>query len=212
MQIKICGLRRAQDIEWVNRLRPEYAGFVFAPGRRQVTVPLAAELAARLDVSVTAVGVFVDTLPHAVAEAARVCRLGAVQLHGAEDAGYIASLRPLLPVGCRVWKAARVRGAADLTAVWRVPCDMVLLDAFSPCVAGGSGHSFDWGLLAGARTWRTCFLAGGLNAKNVARAVRTVRPLGVDVSSGVETDGVKDGGKMAAFIAAARAAAAGVGL
>ena len=202
LRIKICGLRRPEDIEMVNRLRPDYAGFVFARSPRRVRPGEAVALCRMLRFGIGAVGVFVDEPAAEVALAARACRLAAVQLHGNEDAEYIRCLRALLPEGCKVWKAARVRGVGDIEAAQFCGADMLLLDAFAPDAAGGTGKTFDWSVARGVS--QPFFLAGGLNARNVEQAVCTAHPDGVDVSSGVESGGFKDPDRAAEFIRAAR--------
>ena len=205
LRVKICGLRRPEDIEMANRLRPDYAGFVFAKSPRRVRPGEAAALCRMLRPEIGAVGVFADEPAAEVALAARACRLTAVQLHGREDADYIRTLRGLLPAGCRVWKAARVRGAGDIESARQCGADLLLLDAFVPDAAGGTGKTFDWALAQDVP--QPFFLAGGLNAQNVEQAVRTAHPAGVDVSSGVESGGFKDPDRAAEFIRAARGCA-----
>ncbi len=203
-KVKICGLRRPEDIQIVNRLSPDYIGFVFAPSRRQVLPEQAKKLRASLHPSICAVGVFVNSAPEDVAEIAIQCQLAAVQLHGGEDAVMIKRLRTLLPSGCEIWKAAHVRTVADIQAVEVCGADKLLLDAFSAKAAGGTGHQFDWTLLNEYRPHLSFFLAGGLNPENASKAVRLVKPFGVDVSSGVEVDGFKDEQKVRRFIRAVK--------
>ncbi len=200
--VKICGLMRPEDVEAVNRFRPDYAGFVFAKSRRQVAPEHARRLIARLDPVIVPVGVFVDESVETVAAIAGLCRLGAVQLHGSEDNSYISSLRKLLPPDVIVIQAVRVRDAASLVVTEQSFCDLLLLDACAEGVAGGAGQTFDWRLLEGFS--KPYLLAGGLRGGNVAEAVRKLKPLGVDVSSGVETDGNKDYDKIGRFIELAR--------
>lgn len=196
-EIKICGLTDADSVRAVNRFRPEYAGFVFAKSRRRVTVEAARALIRLLDPVVVPVGVFVNEEAAAVASIAAACGLRAVQLHGNEDGGYVRALKRLLP-GTLVIKAVRVRDQASLKAADTHGCDLFLLDAWRPGGGGGTGETFDWEL---ARGFEAPFLlAGGLDAKNVSEAVGRCAPLGVDVSSGVETDGRKDAAKIAEFI------------
>ena len=204
MLIKICGLTRPQDIAAVNKAMPDFIGFVFAESRRRVTPAAAARLREGLDGRIGAVGVFVDENPGAVAETARRCGLCAVQLHGGEDERYIAALKPLLPAGCAVWKAVRVRAAADILAAGRLPADRLLLDAYAPGKNGGTGLAFDWELLGGLRVGIPFFLAGGIGEGNVERAVRLRGPDGIDVSSGAETDGVKDPEKIRRLVLATK--------
>ena len=204
MLVKLCGLRRIEDVDMVNRARPDYAGFVFAPGRRQVAIGQAAALTERLSPAIGAVGVFVNATPKNIAETARLARLRAVQLHGDETAAQAEALRALLPPGVEVWRAVRVRSAADIAAAAAFPCDRLLLDAYSPAAYGGTGVEINLSAVAGARA-ALCvpfLLAGGLHAGNVATAVAAAAPDGVDVSSGIETDGFKDENKIRALMRA----------
>ena len=201
-RIKLCGLTRPEDVAAANGLRPDYAGFVFAPSRRRVAEDTARGLIAQLDAAIVPVGVFVDEAPDTIARIARMCRLGVVQLHGSEGAAEISTLRALLPAETAIWKALRVRDAASLAPLRDLTADRFLLDAWHPEQAGGTGEAFDWRILADVSV--PYLLAGGLHAGNVADAIRLVRPWGVDVSSGVETEGRKDPERMAAFMAAVR--------
>ncbi len=196
-RIKLCGLMCTRDIEAANELRPDYVGFVLAPGsRRYVTPERAAELRGRLRPDIKAVGVFVRETPEAVAAFLRSGTIDVAQLHGGESEAYIAQLRMLTDKP--VIKAFRVHTKEDVAGAEQCPADYVLLDSGS----GGTGTVFDWSLVQCVR--RPYFLAGGLNPVNVGEAVRLMRPYAVDVSSGIETDGVKDIMKMAAFVAAVR--------
>ncbi len=199
-KIKICGLRREEDIALVNRLRPEYIGFVLVPGRRRaVTREVAARLKKLLDPGITAVGVFIDESLAAVEELLGSGVIDAAQLHGGESEEYVAELRAR--TGKPVIKAFILGGGRDpggtVAAANRSPADCILLDGGT-----GGGKPFDENLLSGVT--RPYFLAGGLDPQNVAGAVARLNPYAVDVSSGVETDGVKDPGKAAAFVRAVR--------
>ena len=194
--IKMCGLRREADIDAVNRLRPEYIGFVFFPGSKRVVTPETAKaLRAKLTPGIRAVGVFVDEKEETVAGLLEEGTIDIAQLHGHEDEAYIARLRKL--TGKPLIRAFRVRSAEDVRQAEESAADMILLDA-----GAGDGKTFDWSLLAGVR--RPYFLAGGLNPENAGRAVRELKPYAVDVSSGIETDGYKDITKMRAFTDAVR--------
>ena len=196
-KIKLCGLTRPEDIAAANALKPEYIGFVFAPkSRRAVSREKAAELRAQLSPEIQTVGVFVNEAPETVARLLNEDLLDIAQLHGQEDAAYIARLRSLTPKP--LWQAFRVEDAASLAAAARSTADIVLLDSG----AGGTGTAFNWKLLQGFP--RPYILAGGLNADNAADAVSRLHPDVVDVSSGIETAGRKDLAKMAAFVAAVR--------
>ena len=196
-KIKLCGLSRPEDIAAANEVNPDYIGFVFAPkSKRYVSPQQAALLRARLDPAIKAVGVFVNEPPEAVALLLNENIIDIAQLHGQEDAAYLARLRSL--TAKPLWQAFRAETAAGLAAAARSPADMVLLDSG----AGGTGTVFNWKLLQGFP--RLYILAGGLDADNAADAVTRLHPYAVDVSSGIETAGKKDPAKMAAFAAAVR--------
>lgn len=196
-KIKFCGMMRPADIAAANALRPDYIGFVFAPGsRRAVTSEAAARLKELLDPGIRAVGVFVNAPPAAVAALLAAGTIDIAQLHGQEDAAYLQTLRGLTDKP--IIRAFRVDTAADLQRAAAGTADGLLLDSG----AGGTGTAFDWTLLRDFS--RPYFLAGGLNPENVGTAIQTLHPYAVDVSSGIETDGQKDTRKMAAFAAAVR--------
>ena len=196
-RIKLCGLTRPEDIAAANALQPEYIGFVFAPkSKRYVSPQQAAQLRAQLNPAIKAVGVFVNEPPEAVARLLNEKLIDIAQLHGQEDAAYLARLRSL--TAKPLWQAFRAESAAGLAAAARSPADMVLLDSG----AGGTGTVFNWKLLQGFP--RPYILAGGLDADNATDAVTRLHPYAVDVSSGIETAGKKDPAKMAAFVAAVR--------
>ena len=196
-RIKLCGLTRPCDIEWVNTLLPDYIGFVFARKSRRYIAPLNAKaLREKLDPQICTVGVFVNEAPEDVAALMNGGIIDMAQLHGGEDEAYIKSLRKL--TDRPLIKAFRVDGPADLDRARQSSADHILLDN-GP---GGTGAAFDWSVLNGFD--RPCFLAGGLNPENVGKAVEALRPFAVDVSSGIETDGVKDFVKMTAFVNAVR--------
>ena len=200
-RIKLCGLRRPEDIAAANALKPEYVGFVFArKSRRYVTPEEALALKRLLDPGIKAVGVFVNEAPEKVAALLVSGVIDLAQLHGEEDEDYLRQLRRLAPNP--IIQAFRIRGESDMREIESSSADYVLLDS-----GAGTGNLFDWALTRSLR--RPYFLAGGLNADNAERAVRLLRPFGVDVSSGIETDGRKDAGKMAAFVEAVRRAARG---
>ena len=195
-KIKFCGLSRPCDIEAANELRPEYAGFVFyRKSRRYVTPEKAGELKSMLDSGIKAVGVFVDEPPETIAALLRDGVIDIAQLHGGEDGGYIEELRKL--TGRPVIRAFIIETAQDAAEAARCPADYVLLDS-----GAGTGDVFDWELIRDID--RPYFLAGGLSPENAESAVAMLRPFAVDVSSGIETGGVKDKAKMAAFAAAVR--------
>lgn len=190
--VKICGLTRPEDIDAVNSLSLDMAGFVFyGPSRRCVTRDSARELGSGLDPSIVKVGVFVDEDPLVIADLVGSGIIDAVQLHGVEDGAYIHGLRRL--VDAPVIKTFLVRDRGDIEAANRSDADYVLLDS-----GMGSGRTFDWSLLEDMD--RDYILSGGLNPGNIRDAVEMLHPYGVDVSSGVETDRRKDPLKMSAFL------------
>ena len=190
--VKICGLTRPEDIDAVNSLSLDMAGFVFyGPSRRCVTRDSARELGSGLDPSIVKVGVFVDEDPLVIADLVGSGIIDAVQLHGVEDGAYIHGLRRL--VDAPVIKTFLVRDRGEIEAANRSDADYVLLDS-----GMGSGRTFDWSLLEDMD--RDYILSGGLNPGNIRDAVEMLHPYGVDVSSGVETDGRKDPLKMSAFL------------
>ncbi|RNC29822.1 MAG: N-(5'-phosphoribosyl)anthranilate isomerase [Candidatus Dichloromethanomonas elyunquensis] len=202
MKVKICGLTRKEDIAAVNAFLPDYAGFVFAESKRRVTPLQAASLIKNLDPVIRPVGVFVNMDCNEAAAVTRVCGLKAVQLHGREDDRYLSELRTLLPENVQIIKALRVQNRSSLLEGSGIPCDLILLDAYKDGLAGGTGEVFDWTLLQDSP--RPYILAGGLSPSNLQTAVETLHPYGVDVSSGVETGGLKDREKIRDFIHTAR--------
>ena len=194
--IKLCGLSRPCDIEAANELKPEYIGFVFAPkSKRYVTPEKAKELKQLLAPEIRAVGVFVNENPESVACLLNDGVIDIAQLHGNEDEDDIRRLRNL--TNKPIIKAFRIETARDIADAESCTADYVLLDS-----GAGTGTVFDWKLIQGIG--RPYFLAGGLEVDNVGNAVKSLNPFAVDVSSGIETDGVKDKIKMAAFVAAVR--------
>lgn len=195
-KIKLCGLSRRCDIEAANELKPEYIGFVFAPkSKRYVSKKTAAELKHLLSPDIQTVGVFVNEASEAIADLLNSGIIDIAQLHGSEDEEYIRQLR--LYTDKPIIKAFRIVSKQEIDAANSSTADYVLLDS-----GGGTGEVFDWELIHGMK--RFYFLAGGLGICNVERAVETLSPYAVDVSSGVETDGLKDKIKMEKFVTAVR--------
>ncbi len=195
-KVKICGLRTTADADMINEYKPDYAGMILAPGfGRSVSRETARALRERLDPEITLVGVFVDDAPEYIRPFFEEGIIDIAQLHGKEDAGFIRTLQE--QTGRPVWKAFQIAEGSDLKAIEDSPADMVLLDA-----SKGSGQTFDWSLAL--RVKRPFLLAGGLTPDNIRRAVDQVHPFGVDVSSGVETDGNKDKEKVRTFIMRAK--------
>ncbi len=194
--IKFCGLSRPADIEAANQLSPTYIGFVFAKkSKRCVTGAQAKELKALLRPEIKAVGVFVNEEAQIIADLLNTGVIDLAQLHGSEGEAEIAAIRRLSDKP--IIQAFQVKTESDVQAAQLSPADLILLDS-----GAGTGTTFDWEILKAAR--RPFFLAGGLSCGNVAEAVRRVHPFAVDVSSGIETEGVKDREKMEAFLTAVR--------
>ncbi|MCE5343555.1 MAG: phosphoribosylanthranilate isomerase [Eubacteriales bacterium] len=196
-KIKICGLFRREDAEAVNRALPDYAGFVFyEKSCRNVTPELARVLRTTLRPAVRTVGVFVNASVERIARLYQEGIIGIAQLHGDEDAAYIATLRAMLPA-VEIWKAYKIHVPEELAAAAASTADKVLLDS-----GGGTGARFDWSLAE--RFPRSFILAGGLTPETIPEAIARLHPFAVDLSSGVETDRVKDEAKIKAAVAAAR--------
>ena len=191
-KVKICGLSRECDIEYANKLKPDYIGYVFwQKSRRYVTREQAEALTQRLDEAITPVGVFVDEELKRVLQLADAGIIKIIQLHGHEDEAYLKELKSM--TDAPIIKAFRIRSAADIERANAFHSDYVLLDN-----GYGTGQTFDWSFVRGIK--RPFFLAGGVNADNVADAIDKLSPYAVDISSGVETDGHKDFDKMRHFI------------
>lgn len=210
-KVKMCGISKVETIPAVVEAKPDYMGLVFAPSKRQVTVDQAKTLVEELHKQYTkrynngteqsnndeikTVGVFVNETLDNLVTIAKETNLDVVQLHGDEDEAFIQSLKERTNV--EVWKAVQIRSAADAEAWIDSSADMLLFDAYHKDERGGTGEVFDWSCLDEFE--RPFMLAGGIDSTNVARAIRTVRPYGIDISSGIETDGVKDDEKITAF-------------
>lgn len=190
-KIKICGLRRVEDVEAVNRAGADFAGFVFAQSRRQVSPSLAAQLIARLKPEILPVGVFVNSAPEEIAAVVQQTGIRAVQLHGDETPQQMDRVRRLCPQ-VHLWRAVRVKSREDLLQADGLGADTLVLDSYHPTQYGGTGQVGNWDLISSVLLSTPVILAGGLDAGNLAQAVSQVRPMGVDLSGGVETGGVKD--------------------
>lgn len=196
-KIKLCGLSRPVDIDYVNQVKPDYCGFIvnFPKSRRNVTPEQVRALTARLSGDIIPVGVFVDESVETVAGLLEDGTIAVAQLHGHEDEAYLAALRKL--TAKPIWQAFQIRSAADLERAKSSTANLVLLDS-----GQGSGVTLDWSILADFP--RPFVLAGGLTAENIPAAVQQVKPYAVDLSSGVETEGYKDYEKMLAAVAAVK--------
>lgn len=200
MKVKICGLMSFADVEQVNEAMVDYAGFVFAAGRHQISPVLAKALQKTLRPEISAVGVFVDETPANILKLLEAGCIDSIQLHGNESPQMVMQLKEnIKQENVSVIKAIRMgTQACQSPKEWKrllnryqeAGVDYFLFD--SPC--GGSGQSFAWETLPESPL--PFFLAGGLHAGNLAEAIQATHPFAVDISSGAETDGVKDGEKI----------------
>ena len=189
MKIKICGLFREEDIDYVNEAMPDYAGFVFAPSKRQVAAELASRLRRRLAEGITPVGVFINALATDIAALYRDGVISIAQLHGDEDEDYIARLKEECgdtPVP--VIKVIKSESLKSLARGHGGTADYYLFDS-----GAGSGKTFNWDILNPPHSLfdKPWFLAGGIGMDNIEKAL-VLNPFAIDISSGAETDGVKD--------------------
>lgn len=191
MKIKLCGMFRDCDIDYANEAKPDYVGFIlgFPKSHRNIDAETARRLRSRLDTGIKAVGVFVNSPETTCAEYADCGIIDVIQLHGDEDADFIRRLREL--TSAPIIKAAKIRTPEDIGRVQALGADYVLLDNGT-----GTGEMFDHSLLDGAEIRQPFFLAGGLTPENLRQAAESVHPYCVDLSSGVETDRLKDREKM----------------
>lgn len=200
VKIKICGLRRLEDIGYVNELKPDFIGFVFAKSKRQVTAKQAAALKAQLAADIKAVGVFVNAQQEEILQLAQQGVIDIIQLHGDEDAAYCTSLKE--KTSLPIIKAVRIKDVGSLSGLADFPSDYLLFDTYTPGQYGGTGQRFDLTLVENIS--KPYFIAGGLDADNVSEVLQNTQAFAVDVSGGVETNGLKDKQKIEAFIANVR--------
>jgi phosphoribosylanthranilate isomerase len=207
--IKICGLRMVEHALVAAEAGADLIGLVFAPSRRQIEVAQAVAIRDALERIATrplVVGLFVNSPPVVICDIVERCGLDMIQLSGDEPLNILEHLP-----GYRILKAIRLSGGNE-EAEWLANGPHhdrmhLLVDAHVAGAYGGTGTTADWSKSATLATQRQILLAGGLTSANVSQAIQQVRPWGVDVSSGVETDGSKDSVKIHAFIAAVRASA-----
>ena len=203
-KIKLCGMMKPCDIEYANRVKPDLVGFIFANTRRKISAAQAKQFRKALDAEIPAVGVFVNEDISVIASLVQDGCIDMIQLHGEEDADYIRRLREICDVP--VIKAVKVQTVEQIRQAAALPVDYLLLDTYRKGVLGGTGEAFDWELLREAKAaagdtaegelfGKPYFLAGGLYAGNLREAA-ALGSYGLDVSSGIETDGSKDFDKM----------------
>lgn len=203
-KIKLCGMMKPCDIEYANRVKPDFVGFIFANTRRKISAAQAKQFREALDAEILAVGVFVNEDISVITSLVQNGCIDLIQLHGEEDADYIRRLREVCDVP--VIKAVKVQTVEQIRQAAALPVDYLLLDTYRKGVLGGTGEAFDWELLREAKAaagdtaegelfGKPYFLAGGLHAGNLREAA-ALGSYGLDVSSGIEADGSKDFTKM----------------
>ena len=186
VKIKICGLKRLEDVEIVNKYKPDFVGFVFADSKRKVTHDLARQMKQNLDDSIQSVGVFVDAAIDEILEIHEQGIIDMAQLHGSESDEYIEELRQKSNCQLKIINAIEMDDEKDLLEYDNSIADYLLLDS-----GKGSGKTFDWRLIR-KDLKKEFFLAGGLNYQNISRAINEFDPYAIDLSSSVETNGYKD--------------------
>ena len=185
-KIKICGLKRLEDVEIVNKYKPDFVGFVFADSKRKVTPDLARQMKQNLDDSIQSVGVFVDAAIDEILEIHEQGIIDMAQLHGSESEDYIDELKKKSNCQLKIINAIEMDDEKDLLEYDNSTADYLLLDS-----GKGSGKTFDWRLIR-KDLKKEFFLAGGLNYQNISQAINEFDPYAIDLSSSVETNGYKD--------------------
>ena len=193
--VKFCGMRRKEDIDMINELKPDYIGFIFAPSKRQVT-PEQANMLIEKTASSLCAGVFVNETNEHIRDIAAACQLDIIQLHGDETQADITWLKQ--HTNCEIWKALRLRSRDDHMHLQILQPDRFLLDSFHEDLVGGSGKRIDHTILAGLDL-SNIMLAGGIQLDNI-HEILALHPYGIDVSSGIEVNGYKDYQKMKELI------------
>ena len=187
MKVKICGLKTLEDIDYINEALPDFAGFIFAESSRRVSFKKNKKMKSKLNKNIKSIGVFVNEKTEKIINAAEEGIIDLIQLHGNEDNNYIKEIGNKLKLP--VIKAFK----ADSNLKYNIEntiADYVLIDSCNKNQFGGTGQLFDWGLIP--ETDKKIFLAGGLNADNIIRAIKEVNPYCLDINSGVEINGKKD--------------------
>ena len=190
VKVKICGIRRMEDIEIVNRYKPDYIGFVFADSKRRVSHDLAYELKLNLDSDIISVGVFVDASLDEILKLFDEGVIEMAQLHGSESEEYILTLKEKTNSELKIIKAIEMSEDVDLLEYNNSYADYLLLDS-----GKGSGKTFDWSLIESDLN-KEFFLAGGLDISNISDAIKEFDPYAIDLSSSLEIDGFKDESKI----------------
>ncbi|MGF7050052.1 phosphoribosylanthranilate isomerase [Paenibacillus sp. DS2015] len=215
--VKICGLQGVEVLKYMNNLPVDYIGFVFATSRRQVSIETAALLVAQLsqwqnETTPESVGVFVNPTMEQLSEVMDRVSLDVIQLHGQEKPEFCREVKQTF--GAKIFKVIQIQGTDDTSTESDIETalqeyegviDAVLLDTFDPVHGGGSGKTFAWEQIRRYQVWShskglPLWIAGGLDPNNVEELLERYHPDGVDVSSGVESNGIKDIDKIRAFV------------
>lgn len=208
--VKVCGLTREEDIKYVNELLPDYVGFVFCKSKRQVSLEQGKRLIDKLDKRIKTVGVFQNDDIEKVKHMASNLKLNVIQLHGSEDKNYTQALHQF-----KLWKCMSIDASSSsqkdlkeaikgyekkVSDISKYNIEAILIDSSAKGSSGGSGIAFNWSILDNLIITKPLVLAGGLSPENIEEALKKVRPYAVDVSSGVEENGVKSFEKIKSFI------------
>ncbi len=194
-EIKICGIKNEEEIAIINQFPVDYIGMIFAPSKRQVTVEKAARLRKLIRRDIKVVGVFVNEDINKVKEIIGLCSLDAVQLHGEETVDYCSK------IDCKVWKSILVSDETSLEIIesYKNVAEGILLDTYSKDERGGTGQSFNWDMVEHLSEKYPIILAGGISPENAVAAITKVKPIVLDLNSGLETNLIKDKKKIEAL-------------
>lgn len=183
MEIKICGITSLEEIKYVNKLKPEYIGFVFTKSKREISKEKAKILNKLLDKEIKLVGVFRDNSLSEIKNIVEEVKLDIIQIHGYEDENFIEELRKSIGEEIKIWKGISIESEEDLKKNIYLKVDNFILDGGNP----GSGESFNWDIIKKNNMELKFFLAGGVNLSNIDEIIKNIKPYGIDVSSGVES-------------------------
>jgi phosphoribosylanthranilate isomerase len=200
-RVKICGIKTMEEVDIINKYRPDFVGFIFAESKRKVSVENAKSMCESIDKGIRKVGVFVNAGFKNALYTADYCGLDVVQLHGDESPELLIEF---MRSPFEIWKVIRVKDISDIKEIKKFSADRVLLDTFSQKAYGGTGKTFDWELALEAKKYKSIILSGGLNNENVKKAVEMVKPYAVDASSSLEEEGFKTDTRVSEFIKAVR--------
>lgn len=194
MKVKICGIRKIEEIEYVNILKPDYIGFVFAESKRKISKEEARVLIGKLDKSIKSVGVFRNNSVEEILQVLDKVDLDVVQLHGEEDEKFIKKIKSSCKKDIHIWKAVSIGKKGEVVSPYIEEVNAIVLDGIDP----GSGECFPWDKFNKKEFNENVFLAGGIKEENILKAIDIIKPKGIDISSGVEVINEK-GERMKSF-------------